>query len=208
MNRRIPALATILALPILLAVSGAAQAQEEDTAQARGLRGWRGAHVGMMGQRGFRAGGMLRAGHIGPRMLLGLREDLELSEQQVERLEKLGEDHHALMQAQMERLREHREAVKQARAERDYDALERLIEEGAELQTGVARGLLNVERQSLEVLTDAQREKYETWREGAAIFGRQRLERWRQMRGHGMRGRGTQRRERQDQPRPPPPPEQ
>ncbi len=81
---------------------------------------------------------------------------------------------------------------------------ERLIEEGAELQTGVARGLLEVERGSLDVLTDAQREKYTAWREGIEIFRRQQRDRWRQDRDRGMRGRGT--RQRQRQPQPPPPP--
>jgi hypothetical protein len=137
-------------------------------------------------------------------MLLGFKEELELSDQQVERLEQLGEDHRALMEAQMERLQEHREAVQQARSESDYDALERLIEEGAELQTGVARGLLNAERQSLAVLTDAQREKYTAWREGIEIFRRQQMDRWRQDRDRGMRGRGM--RQRQRRPQPPPPP--
>jgi Spy/CpxP family protein refolding chaperone len=58
-------------------------------------------------------------------MLLGFKEELELSEEQVGRLEQIGEDHQALMDAQMERLREHREAMQQARADSDYDALER-----------------------------------------------------------------------------------
>jgi hypothetical protein len=137
-------------------------------------------------------------------MLLGFKEELELSDEQVGRLEQIGEDHQALMQAQMERLSAHREAMQQARAESDYDALARLIEEGAELQTGVARGLLEVERGSLDVLTDAQREKYTAWREGIEIFRRQQRDRWRQDRDRGMRGRGM--RQRQRQPEPPPPP--
>jgi hypothetical protein len=137
-------------------------------------------------------------------MLLGLKEELVLSDEQVGRLEELGEGHQALMQAQLERLQEHREAVQQARAENDYDALERLIEEGAELQTGVARGLLEVERSSLDVLTDAQREKYTAWREGIEIFRRHQMDRWRQDRDRGMRGRGM--RQRQRVPQPPPPP--
>jgi Spy/CpxP family protein refolding chaperone len=206
--RKIFALATALTLPALLAISGTALGQEQDTTQARGMRARRGVHSGMMGQRmGQRylgRVGMRGAGHIGPHMLLGFRDELELSEEQVGRLEELGEGHQALMQAQMERLREHREAVQQARAESDYGALERLIEEGAELQTGVARGLLNVERQSLDVLTDAQREKYTAWREGIEIFRRQQMDRWRQGRDRGMRGRGM--RQRQRVPQPPPPP--
>ena len=101
----------------------------------------------------------------------------------------------------MQRLQEHREAVQQARAASDYDALERLIEQGAELQTGIARGLLKVERQSLDVLTDAQREKYTSWREGIEIFRRHQMERWRQDRESGMRGRGMRQRQ-----QPPPDP--
>lgn len=206
--RKIFGTATVLALAGLLATSGTALGQEQDTTQTRGVRARRGVHSGMMGQRmgqrGFNRGGMRRAGHVGPHMLVGLREELELSDQQVERLEQLGEGHQALMQAQMERLKEHREAVQQARADRDYDALERLIEEGAELQAGVARGLLSVERESLDVLTDAQREKYTAWREGIEIYRRHRSDRWRQGRDRGMRGRGM--RQRQRQPQPPPPP--
>ncbi|NIN72583.1 MAG: hypothetical protein GTO46_11820 [Gemmatimonadetes bacterium] len=206
--RKILAWATVLTLPALLAVSGVALGQEQDTTQTRGMRARRGVHAGMMGQRmGQRILGrvvMRGAGHVGPHMLLGLKEELELSEEQVSRLEQIGEDHRALMQAQMERLSEHREAMQEARAESDYDALERLIEEGGELHTGVARGLLNVERQSLEVLTDAQREKYTAWREGVEIFRRHQRDRWRQDRDHGMRGRGM--RQRQRPPQPPPPP--
>ncbi len=206
--RKIFALATVLTLAATLAVSGTALGQEQDTTRTRGMRARRGVHSEMMGQRmGQRnvgRAGMRGAGHIGPHMLLGFKEELELSEEQVGRLEQIGEDHQALMDAQMERLREHREAMQQARADSDYDALERLIEEGAELQTGVARGLLEVERGSLDVLTDAQREKYTAWREGIEIFRRQQRDRWRQDRDRGMRGRGT--RQRQRQPQPPPPP--
>jgi hypothetical protein len=212
MSWKIFALVTVLTLPALLAVSGTALGQEQDTTRTREMRARRGTHRGMMrqgmdqraGQRNFHRAGMRRAGHIGPHMILLVKEELELSDQQVERLEKIGEEHHALMEAQMERLREHREAMGKARAESDYDALERLIEEGAELHTAVARGLLNVERGSLEVLTDAQREKYTAWREGVEIFRRQQIERWRQNRERGMRGRGTQQRRRQQQPPPPP----
>ncbi|UCC83330.1 MAG: Spy/CpxP family protein refolding chaperone [Gemmatimonadota bacterium] len=206
--KKILGTATFLTLSALLAVSGTALGQEEDTTRTRGMRARRGVHSGMMGQRmgqrGVDRAGWGRAGHVGPHMLLGFKEELELTDQQVEQLEQLGEGHRALMQAQMERLQEHREAVRQARAESDYDALERLIEEGAELQAGVARGLLNVERETLDVLTDGQREKYTAWREGIEIFRRHQRDRWRQDRESGMRGRGM--RQRQRVPQPPPPP--
>jgi len=206
--KKILALATVPTLAALLAVSGTALGQEQDTTRTRGIRPGRGMLPGMMGQwmgqRNLGRAGMRGAGHFGPYMLLRFKEELELSDQQVERLEQLGEDHRALLQAQTERLREHREAVQQARAESDYDALERLIEEGAELHTEVARGLLNIERGSLDVLTDAQREKYTTWREGIGILRRHQMDLWRQHRDRGMRGLGM--RERQRLPQPPPPP--
>ncbi|MGD2151744.1 MAG: Spy/CpxP family protein refolding chaperone [Gemmatimonadales bacterium] len=206
--RKILALATVLTLPALLAVSGTALGQQQDTTQARGMRARRGAQPGMMGQRmglrEFGRGGMRGVTRVGPYMLLRFKEELELSDQQVERLEELGEGHRALMEAQIERLREHREAVQEARAENDYGALERLIEEGAELHAEMGRGLLDVERRSLDVLTDAQREKYVAWREGIEIMRRQRIDRWRQDRDRGMRGRGI--RQRQRLPQPPPPP--
>ncbi len=142
----------------------------------------------------------MRGGHVGPRALIGVKDELGLSEDQVAQLEKIREDHYALMQAQVKRMAEHREAMQKARAEGDWDALERGIEEGANLRTGVARGLLNVERQSLGVLNDEQRTKFETWQEGARVFGRQRLEQRQSMRGQGMR-RG-QRMQRHKQPPP------
>jgi Spy/CpxP family protein refolding chaperone len=207
--KKVFALATVLTLPALLAVSGTALGQNQDTTSARGMWGRRGMQQGMMGQRMGRMGerylgrvGMRGAGHIGPHQLLAFKDDLELSDQQVAQLEQIGEQHQAAMQQQLERLRAHREAMQQARAESDYDALERLIGEGAELRAEVARGLLNVERQSLDVLTDAQREKYTAWREGVEIMRRHRMDRWRQDRDRGMRGRGMQQRLRQ----PPPPP--
>ena len=146
----------------------------------------------------------MRGGHLGPMMLIGVKEELGLSEQQVAQLEKIREDHHALMQAQMKQLADHREAMRKARENDDWDALQKGIDEGADLQAGIARGLLNVERQSLEVLTTDQRNKFETWREGLRVFGRERMQhRW-EMRGQGMRG---MRMQRHRQPAPPPPPQ-
>lgn len=199
MKIRFPALGLVLALPLLLSTADIAAAQaEQDTAQMR--RG-RGMHRGAaMGHRGHQ---FMRGGHAGPRALIGVKDNLGLSEDQVAQLEKVHEDHHALMQAQMKRLAEHREAMRKAKAEGDWDALERGIEEGANLQAGMARGLLNVQRQSLEVLTDEQRTKYETWQEGARVFGRQRFERRQGMRGQGMRRGQRMQRHRQPPPQNP-----
>lgn len=183
MKIRFSALGLVLALPLLLSTADIAAAQaEQDTAKTwrgRGMR--RGAAMGLHGRQ------FMRGGHLGPGALIGVKDDLGLSEDQVAQLEKIREDHHALMQAQIKRLGEHREAMQKAKAEGDWDALESGIEEGANLQAGIARGLLNVQRQSLEVLSDEQRTKFETWQEGARVFGRQRLEQRQSMRGHGMR---------------------
>jgi Spy/CpxP family protein refolding chaperone len=196
MNIRFPALGLTLALPLLLWTADIAAAQaEQDTAQTwrgRGMR--RGAAMGLRGRQ------FMRGGHVGPRALIGAKDDLGLSEDQVAQLEKIHEDHYALMQAQMQRMTEHREAMKKAREEGDWDALESGIEEGANLQAGIARGLLNVQRQSLGVLNDEQRTKFETWQEGVRMYWRQRFDRRQDMRGRGMR-RG-QRMQRHQQPPP------
>jgi Spy/CpxP family protein refolding chaperone len=192
MKIRVAANGLALGLAALLALAGTVPAQQ-DTAQAaphvRGRGHGMGMGMGMM-MRGGGMGGFMRADHVGPPLLLGLKDELGLSEEQVSRLEKIHEDHRALMKGQMEKLREHRETVGKARAERDWKALEKAIDESAELRAGLAKGILNVERQSLGVLTDAQREKFETWQEGARLLREQRMKHMRHMRGQGMRGRG------------------
>jgi Spy/CpxP family protein refolding chaperone len=130
------------------------------------------------------------AGHIGPRMLTGLKEELALSEEQLGQLEKIHEDHHALMQAQMQNMRDLQESLREARSERDWDTLNQKIDEAANLRTGMAKGLVNVEKLSWEVLNDDQREKYATWQEGARLFQRQRMRGRREM---GQQGMGMQR---------------
>jgi Spy/CpxP family protein refolding chaperone len=197
MKTTISAIGLILALPIALSLSsaGPAAAQQQDTATARqpwGMRGMR-AHgrmgAGMRAGPGLRAGvrGMMRAGHVGPRMFLGLKEELGLSDEQVSRLEKIQEDHHALMQAQMENLRDLRDSLGQARMDRDWDAVNSKLDEQSNLITGIQKGIVNVERQSWEVLNDEQREKFGTWQEGARLFRRQGMRGWREWRrGAGM----------------------
>lgn len=191
MNTRFAALGITLALTILLSASDVASAQEaasakQDTAQAMQGMGIR--HMGGMGA-GMRQ--FMRGGHVGPMMLLGVKEELGLSEDQVTRLQKIHEDHRALMQAQMKQLAEHREAMKKARQANDWDALEKGITDGSNLRAGVARGLLNVEKQAFEVLSAEQRTKFETWQEGARVLGRQRMLHRRGMRDRGMmRGEG------------------
>ncbi len=193
MNKR---LATItLALALALSEAGWAQARvraaQQDTTQA-GQVGQRRAMRGawMRGGPGFGRGLGLVADHAGPRRLMRLREELGLSEDQVSRLEKIHEGHHSLMQAQMQQLKTLQDSLREARDRNDYAALEKGIDERAKLTVGIAKGQLNVERQSLQVLNDEQRQKFETWQEGARLFRQQGIERRRDMRGQGMEGPG------------------
>lgn len=207
MKIRIAANGLAAALAALLAFAGPGVAQQDTAQAAPAMRGrgmgmhGRGMGMGMMMQRrgmmGARGMGMgmrafMRGEHIGPPILLGLKDELGLSDEQVSRLEKIRDAHRAQMKSQMEALRNHREAVRKARVEGDWDALEKAIDEGAKLRAGVAKGILNIERQSLDVLTDAQRQKFQTWQEGARLLRQQRLEHWRQMHGQGMRGQRMQ----------------
>jgi hypothetical protein len=202
MKTRLFAIGTLLALPLFLSAAVAQSAlAQQDTTQAgmrrmhRGMRMHADSAMRGMGMRSMRSmrgmqrmGGMRAmrgANHIGPHMLIGLKSELELTDDQVARLEKIGEDHRALMQAQMQNMQNLRESMLKARAENDFAALEKGIDEGAKLRSGMAKGMLNVEKQTLEVLSDAQQTKYETWQEGARLFRRQ----GRQMREH-MRGMG------------------
>lgn len=203
MNIRFAAFGLALALPVLLSGADLASAQQAQSAQDT-AQTWRGRGMGRGARMGLRGGPFMRGGHMGPMMIIGAKDELGLSEQQVAQLEKIREDHHALMQAQMQQLADHREAMRKARLNDDWDALQAGIEEGAKLQAGIARGLLNVERQSLEVLSAEQRNKFETWQEGLRVFGRQRMHRRQEMQDRGM---GGLRMQRHRQPAPPPPPQ-
>lgn len=193
MNKRIAAIVTALALPAVLAAADIASAQDTTQAQtpmrARVHRMDMGGGMGM----GFGAGmGGLMRGHAGPAMLLGLKEELGLSAEQVGRLTQLRDEHHSLMQAQMQNVRELRTELREARVENDWDALESGIDRMAELHRGMAKGVLGVERQSLAVLDDQQRQKFETWQQGHRLFQRQGMRARQHMRGmmggRGMRG--------------------
>lgn len=205
MNRRLAAIGLALALPLMLSLGETASAQtrtrgiraQQDTARAGQVgprRGW------ARGGAGFGRAAGFGVEHAGPRRLLGLREELGLSEDQVGRLEKIQEGHRSLMQAQMQQLRTVQDSLRQARDRNDWAALERGIDERAKLTAGIAKGRLNVERQSLEVLNDQQRGKFETWQEGVRVFRRQGIERRQEMRGRGMRGQGMRRQNRQPPP--------
>ncbi len=184
---------------------GSAWAQQ-DTTQADQVVPRRGARrMGpRAGMRGARMGRGLQAGpgHTGPRMMLGLKSELGLSDAQVGRLEKIHEDHRALMESSRSQLQAVHESLAKARQERDYDAMEKGIDELGKLRMAMAKSGLNVERQSLGVLNDAQRQKLETWQEGARLLRQQRAQRWQEWRGErqGQRQRERLRRERRAPP--------
>ncbi len=198
MNMRFPAaaalaLAALLALP---AVGAAQEAEQDTTAQMR--RAHRGmmrqmGRQGRMSMRGMRQGmrhmrtsARMGAAHLGPHFLIGLKDDLELSEEQVTQLEGVHTSHQALMTGMREQMQKQAEALAEARRADDYDAMESAIDELARLRTAQAKSFIDVERQTLGVLNDAQRQKFETWKEGAEVFRRQGM---RQMRMH-MEGEG------------------
>lgn len=182
---RIPVLGIALVLPALL-LAGPATAQQ-DTTQTRPRmmqRGMHGMHEGgMMGQMGAMRMG---AAHVGPRLLIDLESELELSDDQVARLEKIRDEHDPVMQAMHENMMNLREKVSSARTENDWSALEELIDQQADLHAKMAKSRLNVERQSLDVLSAEQRQQVETWQKGHRLFRRHRTPQDRGMMNPGM----------------------
>ena len=181
MNIRIPA-AAALALAALLVVPapGAAQEADPDTATMRrahrgmmGQMGWQGHMHGHGMRQGTRMGAGMGGGHLGPHLMIGLKDDLELSAEQVTQLEGVHESHQALMTGMREQLEKGHEALMEARKANDYDAMESAIDDVSRLRTAQAKSFIDVERQTMGVLTDAQREKFEAWKEGAAVLRRQ-----------------------------------
>jgi hypothetical protein len=160
-----------------------------------------------MGMQGMCMGpgmpGMMDPEHVGPGVLLALRGELGLTDDQVSRLEKIREDHHALMEGMRKNMQDLHESMVEARSERDWSALERAIDEMAGLQAGMAKGHLNVERESLQVLNESQRQTLETWEEGARLFRHHRFQGRPHMHAPGM-GAGSMYRHHQAAPLPPP----
>ena len=143
-------------------------------------------------RQGTRMGAGMGGGHLGPHLMIGLKDDLELSAEQVTQLEGVHESHYALMTGMREQLEKGREALLEAREANDYDAMESAIDDMSRMRTAQAKSFIDVERQTLSVLTDAQRQQFETWKEGADLFRRQ----GRQMMRHHTEGMGQQRRQR------------
>lgn len=139
-------------------------------------------------------GARLGRAHVGPHFLIGLKDDLELSDEQVAQLEGVHESHQALMTGMREQLQEQAEALREARQADDYDAMEEAIDEMARLRTAQAKSFIDVERQTLNALTDTQRQKFETWKEGAQVFRRQGMRQMRRFMDEERRGMRMQRR--------------
>jgi Spy/CpxP family protein refolding chaperone len=199
MTHRITKLAGVLAL---LLVAASASAQQDTTRAAPGARarmpraGMGMGHMqGMMGHMGALMGGA----HIGPARLLAFKDELGLTAEQVTRLEKIRDDHHPVMMAMQERVQAAQEAFHKARQDEDWGAMERSVDELARLHADQVKSHLQVERQSLEVLTQAQRQKLDTWQEGARLFRGERM----RMRQHMRQGMMQQT---PTPPAPPPPP--
>jgi Spy/CpxP family protein refolding chaperone len=195
-TRRIPVIGLALLLPALLFAAPATA--QQDTAQARSRMMRRGMHrmheggtMGMMGQMGAMRMG---ADHVGPRLLIDLKSELQLSDDQVARLEKIRDEHHSVMQGMHENMMDLREKMWSARSENDWSALENLIDQRADLQARIAKSLLNVERQSLDVLSADQRQKVETWQQGHRLLRRHLMPEGRGMMGPDTTGPGMRRR--------------
>ncbi|HSG80787.1 MAG TPA: Spy/CpxP family protein refolding chaperone [Gemmatimonadota bacterium] len=205
MNIRVNALAA-LALAALLAVPALGVAQEADQDAATTHR----MHRGMMREageaghmqmgRGMRQGMRMGGGHLGPHFLIGLKDELELSGEQVAQLEGIHESHYALMTGMREQMEKGHEALMEARKADDYGAMESAIDELARLRTAQAKSFIDVERQTMGVLTDAQRQQFETWKEGAQLFRRHGMQRMRMHMEGGAEGQRMQMRERMHQP--------
>lgn len=155
--------------------------------QMRGMRGqMRGPAQGMMQrgtmqrgtmQRGMMQRGMMargtmgrmgmRDGAAGPGLLLRARDALELTDQQVQRLESLQTELHEAGQARMEQARDAQRRAREAFSAEtpDLAAAEAALQEAADhriqAQMTMARGHL----QAQEVLTDEQRTRLEETRE-------------------------------------------
>ena len=184
-TRRFPVLGLALLLPALLFAAPATAQQDTTQTRPRMMRpGLHRMHQGsMMGQMGTMRMG---AAHVGPRLLIDVKSELQLSDDQVASLAKIRDEHHTAMQEMRENMMGLREKMWNARNEDDWSTLEKLIDQRADLQAKIAKSLLNVERQSLDVLSADQRQKVETWQQGHRLFRREFMPE-----GRGMMGPDT-----------------
>lgn len=149
--------------------------------QMRGMRGqMRGPAQGMMQrgtmqrgmmQRGMMARGMMgrmgmRDGAAGPGLLLRARDALELTDQQVQRLESLQTELHEAGQARMEQARDAQRRAREAFSAEtpDLAAAERALQEAADHRIQAQMTMARGHQQARDVLTDEQRTRLEETR--------------------------------------------
>lgn len=160
-------LITAFALAVLLPVTVQAQEQEQDPPQ--GHRHGQGMqqgmqHGGMQGGMGMGMGMAMMRAHPGPGMILRLRESLELSEEQVERLTAMHEEAHEGMQAHMEQAREARSRAHEIMMgeDPDMDAFGEALQEAATHRVQAQQAMARVHLEAGEVLSDDQRQLLHT----------------------------------------------
>lgn len=129
--------------------------------------------AGMMGQ-AMMGGGMMghgmQAGMYAPEFLLGLKDQLGLSDAQAKSLEGVRTDLQTAMRAQMQKLRDLHNSLIQAREKEDWSALESGIDQATKLQADVAKAQIEAVKKTLGVLNAEQRQKLESWRQGAMMY--------------------------------------
>lgn len=205
------------AAALLVLVPGLGAQERADTLRPRGeieMRGMRGGmrgpargmmmrgrmQRGMMGRAMMARGTMgrmgMRAGAAGPGLLLRTRDALDLTDDQVERLETLQAELRETGRAHMEQARDAQQRAREALSAEtpDLAAAEAALQEAADhriqAQLAMARGHL----QAREILTDDQRTRLEETRELIRDLRPARPGRPGRMRGGagmGPRGEGT-----------------
>lgn len=127
----------------------------------------------MMGHSMMRADMMghgMMTGTFAPQFLLGLRDELGLSDDQAARLEETQDELRSAMQARAQELHDLHDSLMQARENEDWGALEDGIDRAAELQAELAKARVESARETLAVLSAEQRQKLESWRQGALMY--------------------------------------
>ena len=142
----------------------------------QGMQGMMGGGMmgqGMMGQGMMGAGMMvhgMQAGMYAPGFLLGLKSQLGLSDDQAKRLEGIQSGLRTAMQSQGQKLRDVHDSLIQARQKEDWSAVENGIDQAAKLQAGAAKAQVEAVKKTLAVLSPEQRQKLDSWRQGAMMF--------------------------------------
>lgn len=167
MKRLITTMALALAFPLALSAQqgqgqahgqmqqGMHQGQGMGQGMGMGMQHGMGMHEGMMG---------MMMSRPGPGMILRLKETLELTDDQVSRLEAMHNEARESMQAhqqaaQQARMRAHQAMMADAP---DLDAFQAALEEAADHTIQAAMAMARVHTEAAGVLTDVQTEKLHT----------------------------------------------